>query len=188
MSFSTRAGMAALAVFAGSAAGPEQQQQQQQQAPAKVVYVQTEMLMDNAPGKQAAESTYSKEITAFQQQMKKLQDSLNVLIEKYTADESKLTPAQKETREKAINDFQVDAQAKQIEAQGKVERRKQDLMIPMQDAVKSVLDEMREADGYALILDASAVIAGDKNLDVTDKAVIRLRAKANTTVRRSGGQ
>ena len=53
-------------------------------------------------------------------------------------------------------------------------------MAPITDLVKKVLDDIRVEDGYAMILDnapgASVIVSADKNLDITDRVVSRLRA------------
>src|SRR4029079_7142904 len=53
-------------------------------------------------------------------------------------------------------------------------------MAPSPDVVKKVLDDIREEGCYAMILMSepgqSVIASADKNLDVTDKAVWRLRA------------
>ena len=53
-------------------------------------------------------------------------------------------------------------------------------MAPITDLVKKVLDDIRVEDGYAMILDnapgASIIVSADKNLDITDRVVSRLKA------------
>ena len=53
-------------------------------------------------------------------------------------------------------------------------------MAPITDLVKKVLDDIREEGGYAMILmndpGQSIIVSADKNLDITDRAVSRLRA------------
>ena len=53
-------------------------------------------------------------------------------------------------------------------------------MAPITDLVKKVLDDIRVEDGYAMILDnapgASVIVSADKNLDITDRVVSRLKA------------
>jgi outer membrane protein len=176
MQFATRAGMAALALFAGTAP--------QQQAPVKIGYVNVAVLLDKAPAKQAAESTFVKERNAAQVQLKAMSDSLQKEIDRFEADAPRLTPAQKTTREKALQDKQLDLQAKSVELQGRLQNREAELMRPIEAAVKEVLEQLRTDDGYTMIIAADAVIASDKNLDITEKAVLKLVQRPNTTVRR----
>jgi outer membrane protein len=53
-------------------------------------------------------------------------------------------------------------------------------MAPITDQVKKVIDDIRVEEGYSIILDnapgAGNIVSADKNLDITDKIVSRLRA------------
>ena len=55
-----------------------------------------------------------------------------------------------------------------------------EVMAPITDQVKKVIDDIRVEDGYAIILDnapgAGNIVSADKNLDITDRVVSRLRA------------
>ncbi len=55
-------------------------------------------------------------------------------------------------------------------------------MAPIQEEVRKVLDDIRGEDGYSLILDhtpgQSPIVSADKNLDITDRVVARLRTLA----------
>ncbi len=56
---------------------------------------------------------------------------------------------------------------------------------PVTEAVKKVLEDIRIEDGYAMIFandpGQSAIVSADKNLDITDRVVARLRTVAATT-------
>ena len=62
-------------------------------------------------------------------------------------------------------------------------------MQPLFDQVKLALDEVRTADGLAFIFDIGAqgnsIVAMDKNLDVSDKVIARLRVTANAPAPRA---
>ncbi len=144
-----------------------------------------------APGKPAAESLFKKQSDALNLQFTKLTDSAKVLEDKYTADEPKLTPAEKDKRQKSIGDFEQGLQAKRDEFQGQLEKLKSDLMQPLNLQVKAVIEEIRKAGGYTIIFDSSPsgspIAAADKNLDLTDEAKLKLLQKADGTVKRGGG-
>src|SRR5262249_52774094 len=109
MSFTTRAGAAALALFASGAP--------QQQAQLKIAYVDTEALMDAAPKKAAVDSTLMKAQADYKGKIDKYQDSLNTLATSYQKDEAKMTAAEKDKRQRAIEDLRLEAQAKALEYQ-----------------------------------------------------------------------
>jgi outer membrane protein len=151
----------------------------------KIAFVNSQALMPAAPGYAAAESTLSKEGEGFRTTLQKLQDSVNAMLTKYQKDEPTLTAAVKDKQQKAIQALETDLQAKQLQFQQQFAARQNEVMAPVTDAVKKVLDDIREEGGYAMILDnapgASNIVSADKNLDITDKVISRLRATAATT-------
>jgi outer membrane protein len=50
------------------------------------------------------------------------------------------------------------------------------------EQVKKVLDDIRTEDGYSMIItgDPNLILSYDKNLDITDRVVARLRTVAST--------
>jgi outer membrane protein len=149
------------------------------QAQIKIAYVNTQALMEVAPGKAAADSALAKESQGFRVQLQKMQDSLNAMFTDYTKKEPTLTAAQKETRQKAIQGLETELQAKQLQLEQQFAQRRSEVYAPITDAVKKVLDDIRAEDGYALILandpGASPIVSADKNLDITDRVISRLR-------------
>jgi outer membrane protein len=165
-------GVAAAALALTAAAGGAQAQ-------AKIAYVNTQALMEVAPGKAAADSALAKESQGYRAQLQKMQDSLNTMFTDYTKREPTLTAAQKETRQKAIQSLETELQAKQLQLEQQFAQRRNEVYAPITDAVKKVLDDIRSEDGYAIIFandpGASPIVSADKNLDITDRVVSRLR-------------
>lgn len=151
-----------------------------QAAPLKIAYVNSQVLLDAAPGRAQAESLLMKEGEKYRTQLQKMQDSVNSAYAKYQKDEPTLAAAKKDERQKAIQSLETDLQATQLKFQQQFEQRKNEVMAPITDVVKKVIDDVREEGGYAMILDnapgASTIVAADKNLDITDRVVSRLRA------------
>lgn len=173
MSFSLRA--AAIALGSTLVAGVAHAQQ----APVKIAYVNTQALMAAAPGAAAAEALLNKEGQVLQGQLQKMQDSANALLLKYQKDEPTLTAALKDSRQKAIQTYENEVQAKNQQFQQQFDARKNEVMAPITDAVKRALDDIRAEDGYAVIFandpQTSVIVSADKNLDITDRVASRLR-------------
>ena len=154
--------------------------QAQGQACTKLAYVNPQALMEAAPGRVAAESLLNKEGQTYQAQLQKMQDSLNGLLQKYQKEEPTLSATAKETRQKSLQAFENELQQKNSQFQQQFDARKNEVMAPITDVVKKVLDDIREEGCYAMIIMSepgqSIIASADKNLDVTDKAVSRLRA------------
>jgi len=156
--------------------------QAQQSAPTafRIAFVNTNVLLDNAPGKTQAESTYARETRAYGDQLKKMSDSLNAMFTSYQKQEPTLTATQKETRQKALRDLQQQLQDKQQQLTQQAQQRQTELMAPIMEQVKKVLDDIRTEDGYAMIMtgDPQLILSYDKNLDITDRVVARLKTIA----------
>lgn len=146
----------------------------------KIGYINSEILMNAAPGKAAADSALNKLGEGFRAQLGKLQDSAQAILTKYQKEEPKLTQAQKEKYQKDLTDLENELQTKQAQFSQQFSAKQQELLAPITDVVKKVIDDIRVEGGYAIILDnapgASNIVAADKNLDITDKVVSRLRA------------
>jgi|SRR5438874_1456626 len=151
-------------------------------AQVKIAFVNTNVLLDNAPGKTLAESTYARETRAYGDQLKKMSDSLNTMFTSYQKQEPTLTAAQKETKQKALRDLQQQFQDKQQQLTQQAQQRQNELMAPIMEQVKKVLDDIRTEDGYAMIIsgDPQLILSYDKNLDITDRVVARLKTIAST--------
>lgn len=152
----------------------------QAQAPIKIAFVNSQALMEAAPGRAAATDMLTKEGQAYQTQLQKMQDSINALLTKYQKSEPTLSATAKDAQQKVIQGLETEFQAKQLQFQKQFDDRTKEVMAPITDAVKKVIDDIRVEDGYAIILDnapgAGNIVSADKNLDITDRVVSRLRA------------
>lgn len=150
-----------------------------QQAPFKIAYVNTAALLDAAPGRAQAESTFAKETDSYREQLKTLNDSLNTVIQSYQKAEPTLSAAQKTSRQKSIQEMEQRFQERQNQLQQQAAQRQNELMAPIMEQVRKVLDDIRSEDGYAMIIandpGQSVIVSADKNLDITDRVVARLR-------------
>lgn len=148
----------------------------------KIGYVNTQQLMEAAPGRAAAESLLTKEGQTYQVQLQKMQDSLNKMLADYQKAEPTLAAAAKTKRQEALQAFQTEMEAKNVQFQSAFQQRQGEVMAPIQDVVRKVLEDIRVEDGFAMILDRTPgqtpIIVADKNLDITDRVVSRLRATA----------
>jgi outer membrane protein len=155
------------------------------QGTAKIAYVNTAALLENAPGRAAAQQTLQRESEGFRAQSQKMSDSLDKVIADYQKAEPTLSASAKETRTKQIQELQTEFQAKQLQLQQQFAQRQNELMAPIREQVMKVLDDIRGEDGYSMILandpDASLILSADKNLDITDRVVARLRTLSART-------
>lgn len=188
-SFLRAAGLT-LAVLTLTAGLSHTARTQQPASTFKIAFVNTQVLLDNAPGRAQAESTYARETRGYGDQLKKMSDSLNAMIATYQKQEASLTAAQKESKQKAMRDYQEQLQEKNQQLSQQAQQRQNELMAPIMEQIKKVLDDIRGEDGYSMIItgDPNLILSYDKNLDITDRVVARLRtiAATPTTVPKPG--
>jgi outer membrane protein len=160
-----------------------------QNACTKIAYVNTQVLMEAAPGRIAAESLLNKMGEGFRTALGKEQDSAQKMLADYQKNSATMTAAAKEKREKDLQAIEADLQAKNQQYQQQFDAKRQEVMAPISDLVKSVLDGIREEGCYAMLFDnapgASNIVSADKNLDITDKAVSKLRAQPAPKIKAS---
>lgn len=146
----------------------------------KFAYVDTRQLLDKAPGRADADAQWKKEAQGMQEQVQRMQDSLQTMISAYQKVQATLTQAVRDQREKSIGEkeqeFQTRTQALDLQAQ----QRQAQLLQPIIDQIKVALEDVRKEDGLTMILDVGSqgnpIVAVDKNLDITDKVLVKLRA------------
>lgn len=186
-----RAAMAALALSAAASLPAAAQASSQ---PTRIAYVNPQAILQNAPGRADAEATLQRELTGAQEQMKRMSDSLNAMVADYQKAQASLTAAQRETREKSIRDRQQEYQKRQQSLEEQFGQRQATLMNPIMEQVRKALEDVRAEDGYAYILanepGNSPILAADKNLDITERVIARLRTlgapTAGTATRPAG--
>lgn len=150
------------------------------QAPLKVGFVNTQVAFENAPGRAEASATFEREAQSLQQQMQRMSDSLNTMLSAYSQAEASLTPQQREERQRAIQTKQQEFQQRAQQIDQQAAQRREALMTPLLEQVRNAIETVRTEGGYAFILSSdpasSAVVAYDRNLDITDRVVAKLKA------------
>jgi outer membrane protein len=156
----------------------------QQAANTRIAYVNPQALFENAPGRTEAEATFRREAEGFRAELNRMSDAYNKLVADYEKDEAKLAAADKERRQRAIEAKGDTLRRRQQALEQQASQRQNELMAPIMEAVRKVLEDIRAEDGYAMILSSepgtSPILAADKNLDITERVVARLKTVAAT--------
>jgi len=155
-----------------------------QGAPAtpKIAYVDSKVILSRAPGRQAAEDTFNKEMESSRTLVQKMGDSLQTMIADYQKVQATLASNVRDQREAAIRKKQEDYQSRAGALDQQMQQRQMELVKPIMDQIRKVLDDIRQEEGYAFILDAGSdagvIVAADRNLDITEKVISRLKPVA----------
>jgi len=145
----------------------------------KIAYIDSKVVLSRAPGRQQAEDTFNKEMEVSRAQVQKMGDSLQTMIADYQKTQATLAANVREQREAAIRKKQEDYQSRAGSLDQQMQQRQMELVKPIMDQIRKVLDDIRQEDGYAFILDAGSeagvIVAADRNLDITEKVISRLK-------------
>jgi len=152
------------------------------QAPAqapKFAFVDSRVILQRAPGSAAIQAQITKERSDAQASVTKMQDSLRVMYDAYLKEQPTLTAAQKEQREKTLQQRNADFDQRVSQLDQEMQKRQYDLIQPMMAQIREVLDAIRNEEHYTFIFDVGndpgLIVAADKNLDITERVISRLK-------------
>ena len=167
-----RAAPAAIALVAALSGQAAAQQ--------KNAYIQSSVLLDQAPGRAAAESLYTRESAPVQEQIKRMSDSLQAMVASFEKRAPTLTAAQRDAQAKEIQGKEAGFQARARELEAKQNQRQGELVQPILDRIKIAIEDVRIEGGFSFIFNAdgqgSPIVALDKNLNLTDRVLAKLRS------------
>jgi outer membrane protein len=151
-----------------------------QQAPVRVAYVNSQRLMEVAPGRAEAEAQFEREVGTYRQQLQRMEDSLRTLAQAYDRDQAGLTPQLRQQRAQAVQVQEAAFQARADTLNQQMQRRQAELVRPIMEQINRVIEQVRAEGSYAIIFDVAsegqAIVAADTTLDVTEQVITRLRA------------
>lgn len=169
---SLSAALAAVLVLLPSAA-------MAQQAPVKLGFIRSQAVVETAPGRTDAEAAFRVYIEGVRSSLSKMRDTLEKMAGDYQKAEPTMAPAVKTTRQGAIRAKQEELQQKQQQYEEQARQKQVELMQPITDMVKKAIDDVRAEENYTMIFDvetqANPIVSIDKNLDVTDRVIAKLR-------------
>jgi outer membrane protein len=153
----------------------------------KLAYIRSSVLLDQAPGRAEAEAQFEKETGVFRDQIKRMSDSLNAMVAEFEKTQASLSATTRDTRGKAIQAKEADYQRRTRELEQKAQQRQGELVQPILDRVKQAIEDLRIEGGYSFVFNAdqgSSLVAMDKNLDITDRVLAKLRSTTTTAAPR----
>src|SRR4051812_8354038 len=147
----------------------------------KVAYINLQSVVQQDPGYAVAESTFRKEMDGLQKNIEKLQQQFDSSMNEYNKQAVVLSPSAKQAKEKQLQTMQQSLQQKAGDFQSQAQKREQELIGPIEDRVRGVIEGIRAERNLSIIFDAgsqtSNIIAADRTLNITDQVIQRLKAK-----------
>ncbi len=175
-----RATLSALALISVAATGALAQA-----GGPKIAYINSQVILEQAPGRAAVEQQFDKELATYRTQVEQMEDSLQALIASYQKTEASLSPAAKQAKQKEITTKREEYAKRSAALQLQAQQRQQELVGPVMQQINQIIDAIRKEEGYSMIFDAGSaagvVVAADSSLDITDKVVSRLKAVSPAT-------
>ena len=154
--------------------------------PSKIGYINSAVLLQQAPGRAEAEAQFDREVGVYRQQIQRMDDSLKTLMATFDRDAPKLDSVTREARRTSIGQREVEYQNRARGLDSTMQARQAELVKPIMQRVQTVIEAIRAEDGYAVILDVGAqvsvVVAADKKLDLTDRVLARLKTQGTPPV------
>ncbi len=150
----------------------------------KFAFVDTRVILQSAPGAAEVQAQFQKEMDTFRTQVQQLSDSLSLLEQAYTREAPALSPTAREAREKSLLEKRESYQNRAEQLDQQAQQRQVDLMQPIMDNVRKALEDMRVEGSYSFIFDvanSAFIVAADKNLDITERVIAKLRTMPRAT-------
>ena len=152
------------------------------QGPQKFGYINSQLVLQQAPGRANLEAQLKTQMDVFQKRMGVMQDSLEAMLTAYQKEQPTLTPAVRTQREEAITKKRTAFAQEAQQLEQKAADARETISRPLMEMFNRVLNEVRAEEGYAFIFDvgseAQVIVAADKNLDLTEKVIARMRTAA----------
>ena len=155
----------------------------------KIVYVDSEYIMENIPEYGDAQEELNSLSSKWQNEVKAVYDKVSEMYNKYQTEMLLLSEDQKRAREQAIIDKEQEAknlQQQYFGPEGQLYQKRNELVQPIQEKVYTAMKEVAQTKNYAFILDlasgTSVLYANEKN-DVSDEVLDQL-GNVMQTVRR----
>ena len=152
----------------------------------KIGFIRSSVILDQAPGREAAQSQFEKDTQGYSDQIKRMSDSLDAMVAAFQKSQTSMTTAARDARQKELQAKNAEYQRRSADLQQKAQQRQNELVQPILDRVKGAIEDVRVEGGYAFIFNAdegSPIVAMDKNLDLKERVLAKLRAGAGTAAK-----
>ena len=148
------------------------------QTPLKVGYINSQAILEQAPGAREAAEQFDREMQALRGQLQPAADSLDQIIQQYEAQSMTMSADAKQRREQDILQRREALQQRAAQLETQAGQRRSELVQPVMDRITRVIEDLRVEGRYHIIFDVAAgsIIAADETLDLTDEVLRRLQA------------
>lgn len=149
----------------------------------KYAFVDSEYILGNIPKYKAAQDELDKLSDQYQNEVKTLTDEIDKMYHDYQAEKVLLTDDMKAKREEQIVTKEKEAKKLQNDyfgEDGLLNKKRQELVKPIQDEVYNAVKQIANEGGYAVIFDSSsgpAMLYTNPRYDISDEVLQKLGYK-----------
>ncbi|MEO8199361.1 MAG: OmpH family outer membrane protein [Gemmatimonadota bacterium] len=169
-----------LVLLVGLMTATAPQASAQQTGAQKIAFINSQLVLKQAPGFAAAESTFNREVEGFRAEATRLQTTVDSAAAAFNRDAVLLSPSAREAKRKDLETQQTTLETRMTELRDRSIAREKELLDPITSRVQTVIDGVRAEGNYSMIFDlsvlGSGVVSADKALDLTDTVIKRLQA------------
>lgn len=145
----------------------------------KVAFINAQALLRGMPGYAQAESVWTKDAEFANTEAKNLRAVFDSAVAQYQQQQALMTPSARTAREKSLQVQGDSLQAKLQQLQARVGTKERELLGPIQERLKSIIDGVRAEGNYLMIIDlssdaAASIVSYDKSADITLRVAQRL--------------
>lgn len=148
----------------------------------KIGYTNIELILNYMPEMRSVDQglqTFQKKLA---EKLKVKEDYATQKLQEYQelAQANRLSPADKETREKELMKLDQELQKEAGEAEFDLMAKRQELMGPVLEKLQKAIDDVAEGEGYTVILNqttsagVSTILYGPEEDDVTERVMTKL--------------
>ncbi|OGF97160.1 MAG: hypothetical protein A2Z06_04270 [Candidatus Glassbacteria bacterium RBG_16_58_8] len=143
----------------------------------RIGYVDTEKVLDQAPGAEEASKIFDEEVQAWKGEAETLKAELDNLIAEYESQKLILSPEKKREKEERITLKRGEYDKRLFEIQGKIQQRSAELSQPILEKVSQTITVIAEREKYDLVFDSSlgAILYASPTYDLTQLVVDELK-------------
>lgn len=144
----------------------------------KLAWLQMEAVLKADPKYAEAEATYSKEMKAYSDEIERLQKQFDSTVADYQQKQVVLSPSARQAKETELRGMQTKLQTRGSELQTKATQRERELIGPIEDRIRTVIDGIRAEKNYSIIFDSgrAGILTADPALDITSLVIQRLKS------------
>ena len=145
----------------------------------RIGFINSAALLKGMPGYAQAESLFTKDAEVASGEAQKLRAAFDSAVAAYQQSQTMMTPTSRAAKEKELQVKQDSLQTKLQQLQARVQGKERDLLAPLQERLRAIIDGIRAEGNYVMIFDlgsdASAnIISYDKSADITLRVAQRL--------------